>query len=157
MEPQSTNPSLNQPTAGASGLPDEQITVLKNKTIHDFQELAKTGVKTRRVPKPGDPGEKSSYDWYDKLATYEGDNWSISYSNFDSGLWELQMTRVTGLPNGHSQTTSFSINPDNYGHFPGFQVYKEGIDQSYRPAKLEELVYLSRVSEGIRNQVSSVG
>lgn len=157
MEPQASNPLTNQPPSGNSGLPDEQITVLKNKTIHEFQEFAKTGIKTRRVPKPGETGEKSSYDWYDKLTTYEGDNWSISYSNFDSGLWELQMTKVTTLPSGHSQTTSYTISPDNYGRFPGFQVYKEGIDQTYRPAKLEELVYLSRVIDGIKNQVSSIG
>lgn len=137
----------NESTSDA--ITSDQINELKEEAIQYAKAYAKTGTSTRKEPAPNLANDKGPYYWWEKEATYESNSWSISYWEYDNGLWQLQATKVELQPNGHSRMTAYSMRNDNDQSFPGFQIYREQMDDRYHPAAIEEIVYLNRVLKGL--------
>lgn len=146
--PDTTDDSDTQP-ALSSGIPPEQVDKLQTDAIKLAKDFALRGSKTRKEAETEGGAEKSAYDWWENQGAFEGNTWSVSFWDFDDKSWQIQATKIELEPNGHSLMTSYSIREKNDQNFPGFQVYKEQSDDRYKPAAIDEIVYLNRVIQGL--------
>jgi len=122
---------------------------IKIEAVNNAATFAMRGKKTHKDIDEGISSESSEYDWWENQGTYESNSWSVAYWRFADNTWKLQATRVELKSDGRSQMTSYSMRTDSDPNFPGFQVYKELVDDRYHPAKIEDIVYLDRVMKGL--------
>lgn len=145
------NPTPSAPlnnNASDADLTPGQVEKLTTDAVTKAKEFAMHGNKTRKEPEQGVttvPG----YDWWENQGTYESDNWSVSFWDFDNDTWQVQATKIELKSDGHSLMTSYSLREKNDPSFPGFQVYKEQSDERYKKGPVEDIVYLNRVFEGM--------
>jgi hypothetical protein len=141
----STNPTEQV----AEGLTPDQVDELKQESIQYAKSYAKTGVSSRKEPSSNLANDQGPYYWWNKQATYESNTWSISLWEYDNKTWQLQATKVELQPDGKSHMTAYSMRKDSDTSFPGFQVYREQMDDRYHKAAIEDIVYLNRVLKGL--------
>ena len=124
-----------------------QMEKIKANIEANAKAVAKMGVKTVKATE--DPANTATTDWWEFEQSFDNDFWSVSLWVYPSDKWQIQITKVTIQPNGSSLMISYSIRADDDKQFPGFQIYQESVDESYRPIKIEEIVLLDRVLQGI--------
>jgi hypothetical protein len=133
----------------SSEIPPEQVAKLQKDAIESAKEFSMRGTKTRKEEENESGSEKPGYDWWENQGSYESNTWSVSLWDFDNDTWQIQATKIELEPDGHSLMTSYSIRDEKDSSFPGFQIYKERSDNSYKPAAIEDIVYLNRVIQGM--------
>ncbi len=133
----------------SEGLTPDQVEELKEESIHYAKSYAKTGVSSRKEPSSNLANDQGPYYWWNKQATYESNTWSISLWEYDNKSWQLQATKVELQPDGRSHMTAYSMRKDTDTSFPGFQIYREQMDDRYHKAAIEDIVYLNRVLKGL--------
>jgi hypothetical protein len=141
-EQQKNDPSINPIT------PD-QLKNLKSNIVSNSRRIAMAGTKTIRNSQDPTQTSNSTYDWWENERSFENAFWSVSYWDFQNNRWQIQVTQVVIQDNGGSLMVSYSIRMDDDKDFPGFQVYKEAVDNGYRSMKLEEYVLLDRILRGL--------
>ena len=139
-----------EPTTESSISP-EQLQSVRNSIISNARSIATMGTKTVKNASDAIGGNHSSYDWWENEQSFDNDFWSVSFWDFPDDKWQIQITKVTTQNTGRSLMVSFSIRNEEDRVFPGFQIYREGQDDSYHPFKVEEFVFLDRVLRDILN------
>jgi hypothetical protein len=137
------------PQNPAAAINSEQLELLKQQVIDSCQVFASSGSKTHKDASSAD-GSDETYDYFDNEATFESAQWSVHFWKYANEHWAIQITKIESRNDGHSLMVSYSIKPTGDPIFPGFQVYEEGIDKSYHPMAAENIVYLQRVSAGLK-------
>lgn len=144
------NNQTNNTDKSSAVLTPHKLKELSNKIIANTKAYTAGGQKTRRTPEADALGDKSPYDYYERQDTFENNQWSVYYWKYDDGKWEIQLTKIELKFDGHSEMATYSVRPDDDENFPGIQVYLEEKDRGFRPADAEDIVYLDRISEGLR-------
>jgi hypothetical protein len=139
----------NQSDTGVDTVSPDQIQSMKLAVIDNAKKFAMKGSKTIKNSSSDPNDQAHSYDWWENEKSFDGDFWSVSFWNYPDNRWQIQATKIALSDNGKSLMTSFSVRMNDDQSFPGFQVYEESIDTSYRPLKVEELVLLDRVIKGL--------
>jgi len=124
-----------------------QLEKIKANIIANAKTVAQMGIKTVKAAE--DPSNPATTDWWEFEQSFDNNFWSISLWLYPNDKWQLQITKVAIQPNGSSLMISYSVRTDDDKQFPGFQIYQESVDESYRPMKIEEIVLLDRVLQGI--------
>ncbi|HUC78880.1 MAG TPA: hypothetical protein VMQ58_01430 [Candidatus Saccharimonadales bacterium] len=140
----------NNDSAQPSPIDPAQLEKIKSDIINNAKTIAKLGIKTVKNSQDTVSGDPTNYDWWEYEQSFDNDFWSISFWDYPNGLWQIQITKVTIQSNGSSLMVSFSVRTDQDKQFPGFQVYQESVDDSYRQMKIEEFILLDRVLQGIQ-------
>jgi hypothetical protein len=130
---------------------DDQLQQMKTVIIESSKKFALAGTKTVKNSSSEPNNPQYSYDWWENEQSFDGNFWSVSYWAYPENRWQIQVTKLTIAETGHSVMTSYSVRMNDDKSFPGFQIYEESLDNSYRPLKIEEYVLLDRV---LRNLVS---
>jgi hypothetical protein len=124
-----------------------QLEKIKANILANAKAVAQMGVKTVKADQ--DPANTATTDWWEFEQSFDNDFWSVSLWVYPSDKWQIQITKVAIQTNGSSLMISYGIRMDDDKQFPGFQIYQESVDESYRPMKLEEIVLLDRVLQGL--------
>jgi hypothetical protein len=124
-----------------------QLEKIKANIVADAKAVAQMGIKTVKAAE--DASNPATTDWWEFEQSFDNDFWSVSLWLYPSDKWQIQITKVSIQPNGSSLMISYSVRTDDDKQFPGFQIYQESVDESYRPMKIEEIVLLDRVLQGI--------
>lgn len=136
-------------SAQISPIDPQQLEKIKSDVISGAKTIAKMGVKTVKNGQDTISGDTTTYDWWEYEQSFDKDFWSISFWDYPDSRWQIQITKVSVQKNGSSLMISFSIRMNDDKQFPGFQVYQEAVDDSYRPMRVEEFILLDRVLQGI--------
>jgi hypothetical protein len=139
----------NPPAAADSPIDPAQLEKIKTDIVNNSKAIAKLGIKTVKNNQDSVSGDTTTYDWWEFEQSFDNDFWSISFWDYPNNKWQIQITKVSIQSNGSSLMISYGIRMDDDAQFPGFQVYQESVDSSYRPMKPEEFVLLDRVLQGI--------
>jgi len=127
-----------------SSITPEQLSEIKNTVIANAKRIAMMGTKTVRNDQ--DPSKTdSSTEWWENEVSFDDDFWSVSFWNYPNSNWQIQITKVVVQLDGSSLMMSYSVRMEDDAKFPGFQIYREAVDDGYRPMKTEEFVLLDRV------------
>lgn len=141
-------PNQTQPDqASDSSIDAAQLEKIKANILNNAKAVAQMGVKT--VKNDVDPANTGTTDWWEYEQSYDNDFWSVSLWVYPTQRWQVQITKVAIQSNGSSLMISYGIRMDDDKQFPGYQIYQESVDESYRPMKLEEFVLLDRILQGI--------
>ncbi len=147
-----SNQQINNPAA--EGLvTEEQLQVIKTSIIANAKNIAMRGIKTVKSTNSSNADNSSTYDWWENEQSFDNNFWSISFWDYPDNRWQIQVTKIIIQNTGRSLMVSYSVRMDDDRSFPGFQVYEESVDDSYRPFKVEEFVLLNRVLLGIQSSL----
>lgn len=135
---QTTNPVANSP------ITPEQLNEVKNSVIANAKRLAMMGTKTVRSDQNPEKNDNPT-EWWENEVSFDEAFWSVSFWNYPNDKWQIQITKVVVQLDGSSLMISYSIRMEDDAKFPGFQIYREAVDDGYRPMKAEEFVLLDRV------------
>ena len=145
--------SKDNPVSQAT-ITEEQLQGMKTGIVDNAKKIAMVGAKTVKNTDDSAVDNASTYDWWENEQSFDDDFWSVSFWDYPNSRWQIQITKITIQSNGRSLMISYSVRMDDDKSFPGFQVYQESVDDSYRPLKVEEFVLLDRVLLGILNSLS---
>jgi hypothetical protein len=140
MSDQQQNPN---PVADSPITP-EKLNEIKADVIANAKRLAMLGTKTLRSDQDPQKSQDST-EWWENEVSFDDDFWSVSFWNYPNDKWQIQITKVVVQLDGSSLMISYSIRMEDDVQFPGFQIYRESVDDGYRPMKAEEFVLLDRV------------
>ena len=145
-----SNQQMDNPTAEGS-VTQEQLQVIKTSIVTNARNIAMQGIKTVKSTDDSTTGDNLTYDWWENEQSFDNNFWSISFWDYPNNRWQIQVTKIIIQNTGRSLMVSYSVRMDDDGSFPGFQIYEESVDDSYRPFNIEEYVLLNRVLLGIQS------
>ena len=133
---------------------EEQLQDMKTGIFDNAKKIAMMGAKTVKNTEGTAVDNAPTYDWWENEQSFDDDFWSVSFWDYPNNRWQIQITKITIQSNGRSLMISYSVRMNDDKSFPGFQVYQESVDDSYRPLKVEEFVLLDRVLLGVLDSLS---
>ncbi|HUY52972.1 MAG TPA: hypothetical protein VMV24_00120 [Candidatus Dormibacteraeota bacterium] len=145
-----SNQQMDNPTAEGS-VTQEQLQVIKTSIVTNARNIAMQGIKTVKSTDDSTTGDNLTYDWWENEQSFDNNFWSISFWDYPNNRWQIQVTKIIIQNTGRSLMVSYSVRMDDDKSFPGFQIYEESVDDSYRPFNIEEYVLLNRVLLGIQS------